>query len=404
MLFDEVLQPHMYSISTTEIESLSTRYNIYIFFSYTFIYIYIFLWMFFFRSILDAPSWQNGEVFSSQRSHRGCQIPVAARCGKVMPWWTTNMDRALVSWYFQLPGNYSRLFGAKNGIQTNQRGFFSKKTGMLGYIIYIWMSFFGKGLTNVFWKRLWLVFLGLYWIEEEWQTLWHSSSIQYAPNKDERNRYCMWRHLTLFSVFPGDGFFFTLLGTITYPTDPRKIQALWSRWFSELPIWWDMFPHFLEGPEGMIYMHSPQWRCGESPRKLHWIHWFFELDYFSATTWSRKIIDISTMLWRVELTQKNGIQKRHVINTYTFPICYSCCCQRSTFWCFFWGGDPLGSLEFLHLHPGCFLVPPAKGYGEGMAVSGPVSGWFQTVSRDEAAWDFLGWWDDFVWQVHIGKL
>jgi len=40
---------------------------------------------------------------------------------------------------------------------------------------------------------------------------------------------------------------------------------------------------------------------------------------------------------------------------------------------------------------GCFLVPAVKGYGEGMAVAGPVSGWFQTVARDEAeAGDYLG--------------
>ena len=46
--------------------------------------------------------------------------------------------------------------------------------------------------------------------------------------KNERNRYCMWRHF-LYSQYFQVMVFFTLLGTITYPTYPRKIQALWSR-------------------------------------------------------------------------------------------------------------------------------------------------------------------------------
>ena len=114
---------------------------------------------------------------------------------------------------------------------------------------------------------------------------------------------------------------------------------------------------------------------------------------------------------RVELTQKTGIHKKtsyKYIQLYTFPMCYSY---------FFAKGPLFGDLFFVGilLDPwiyeapaffGCFLVPPVKGYGEGMAVAGPVSGWFQTVARDEAdAWGLLGKMIldgmDFVRQVHI---
>jgi len=119
------------------------------------------------------------------------------------------MDRASVSWYFQLPGNYSRLFGAKNGIQTNQRGFFFKENWHAGYIFECLIlekvlqmcfesvcgsfavGFFGGPVLD---RRRVADFVTLFFDPMHAQ-------------KNERNRYCMWRHLTLFSVFPGDVFF-----------------------------------------------------------------------------------------------------------------------------------------------------------------------------------------------------
>ena len=98
---------------------------------------------------------------------------------------------------------------------------------------------------------------------------------------------------------------------------------------------------------------------------------------------------------RVELIQKNGIQKRHVINTvHISHLAIHVVAKGPNFLCFF-GGIPLD--PWIYEAPaffGCFLVPPVKGYGEGMAVAGPVSGWFQTVARDEAEslgtiWDLM---------------
>ena len=123
-----------------------TIFKVYIyifFFIYIYIYIYIFLWMFFFskhpgcpKLTLNDDTTQNpSEVFSSfhQRSHRGCQIPVAARCGKVMPWWTTNMDRASVSWFSSRCQEITATFLEPKMAHTNSKDvFFQKKNDMLG--------------------------------------------------------------------------------------------------------------------------------------------------------------------------------------------------------------------------------------------------------------------------------
>ena len=243
-------------------------------------------------------------------------------------------------------------------------------------------------------------FFCLYWIEEEWQTWW------YAPQKNERHRNCMWRHF-LYSQY------FQVM--VNYPCGNDHIShrstcytgTLESMIFrtSQLVGYVSSVPW---RAWRVWYMHSEQWRCGESPRKIHWINWFFELDYFSATTWSRKIINISTCSKGGAYSKEWHSQKtryKYIHISQSFPICYSCCCERSTFWWFFWGGSSWILGVSAPASFGCFLVPPVKGYGEGMAVAGPVSGWFQTVARDEAEpWDFFGrWWDDFVRQVHMGS-
>ena len=184
-------------------------------------------------------------------------------------------------------------------------------------------------------------FFCLYWIEEEWQTWW------YAPQKNERHRNCMWRHF-LYSQY------FQVM--VNYPCGNDHIShrstcytgTLESMIFrtSQLVGYVSSVPW---RAWRVWYMHSEQWRCGESPRKIHWINWFFELDYFSATTWSRKIINISTCSKGGAYSKEWHSQKtryKYIHISQSFPICYSCCCERSTFWWFFWGGILLDPWSF----------------------------------------------------------
>ena len=158
-----------------------------------------------------------------------------------------------------------------------------------------------------------------------------------------------------------------------------------------------MFPQFPGGPGGYhIYaFNAVKMQRIAQKDPLNQLG-FFELDLFFRHYVESKNHQHFHHARRVELTQKNGIQKRHVINTYTFPICYSCCCERSTFWCFFFL-DPLGSLEFLHprlrwRHGRCrtseWLVPNGgSGRSRNLGLFGTSLGrWF---------------WMDFVWQVHV---
>lgn len=152
MLFDEVLQPYMYFISTTEIELLSSRLFFFFFFEAS--------WMPQADQMIIAQ--KNTKFLPPKKSHRGCQIPVAARCGKVMPWWTTNMDRASVSWYFQpLPIFTATFFLAKNGTDKWKDNFFSKENWHAWYFclnVFLWKRSYK---LKVFVVRLRLVF---FWV------------------------------------------------------------------------------------------------------------------------------------------------------------------------------------------------------------------------------------------------
>lgn len=142
MLFDEVLQPHMYFISTTEIELLSTRY---IYFFHIHIYIYIPLHVFFSKHP-GCPKLTKWRSFlfpteSSRLSNPSCR--------------TVRKSNALMNYEYGqgisvlvLPAAARKLqppFWSQKWHTQIKEVFFQRK---LACWVYIWMSFFGKGLTN----------------------------------------------------------------------------------------------------------------------------------------------------------------------------------------------------------------------------------------------------------------